>query len=291
MITDGASAVRYNDVPVEPSNSQSTLSRQRARLHEIIFEADTRAGRFFDIALFWAILLSVATVALESVAQIRASYGPQLRLLEWLFTVLFSIEYALRLYSVSRPVKYAVSFFGLVDLLAVMPSYLSLFVAGAQSLLIIRMLRLLRIFRVLKLVHYLSEAAALTAALKASRRKITVFLGTVLNIAAIVGALMYLIEGEASGFTSIPRSMYWAVVTMTTVGYGTIVPVTPLGQLVSALLMILGYGILAVPTGIVSAELVRQDRKTSLNTQACSSCSAEGHDDDATHCKYCGERL
>jgi len=260
-------------------------------LHEIIFEADTRAGRFFDVALLWAILLSVGTVLLESVAEVRAHYGPELRFLEWFFTVLFTIEYVLRLYSVARPLKYACSFFGLVDLLAVIPTYVSLFVAGAQSLLIIRVLRLLRVFRVLKLAHYLSEAEVLTAALRASRRKIVVFLGAVLNIAAIVGALMYLVEGEASGFTSIPRSMYWALVTMTTVGYGTIVPVTPLGQFLSALLMVLGYGILAVPTGIVSVEMARQDRTTSTSTQACPSCSAEGHDDDAVHCKHCGEQL
>ena len=209
--------------------------------------------------------------------------------MEWLFTVTFTIEYLLRLYCVRRPLRYALSFFGLVDLIAVIPTYLSLLVTGTQSLLVIRTLRLLRIFRVLKLAKYLGEAHVLLAALRASRAKITVFLVAVLSIVVIMGSTMYLVEGEEHGFTSIPTSMYWAVVTMTTVGYGDITPTTVLGRTLSAMLMILGYGIIAVPTGIVSAELVRAPK--TVSTQACPSCSAEGHDHDATHCKYCGTSL
>ena len=261
----------------------------RGRLHEVIFEADTPAGKAFDVSLLALILLSVLAVMLDSVSWVSEAYGDRLRVVEWVFTIAFSIEYLLRLYSVRRPLRYAFSFFGLVDLVAIIPTYLSLFVAGTQSLLVIRALRLLRVFRVLKLAQYLGEADEFLRALRASRAKITVFLGTVLTVVLIMGALMYLIEGEESGFTSIPTSMYWAIVTMTTVGYGDITPTTVFGQMLSALLMILGYGIIAVPTGIVSAELVRVPK--AVSTQACPSCSAEGHDHDATHCKFCGHKL
>lgn len=267
----------------------ATRSRWRARLHEVIFEADTPAGRAFDVCLLVAILVSVITVVLESVAGIRREYGEVLRSVEWALTVAFTIEYGLRLVAVDRPWRYARSLFGLADLLAVVPTYLALLLPAAQSLMVIRAIRLLRVFRILKLAHFLDEAHQLVLALRASRRKITVFLGGIVTIVVIMGALMYLVEGEEHGFTSIPTSMYWAVVTMTTVGYGDVAPRTPLGQLLAAVLMILGYAIIAVPTGIVSVELARTGRPVSR--QACPACSAEGHDVDATHCKYCGAPL
>jgi voltage-gated potassium channel len=263
--------------------------RWRARLHEVIFESDTAAGRAFDLALFVAIVLSVVAVILESVAGIRQEYGHLLRVVEWSFTLAFSVEYVLRLMAVDRPWRYARSFFGVVDLLAIVPTYLALVVPDTQSLMVIRAVRLLRVFRVLKLVHFLSEAQVLMTALRASRRKITVFLGGIVSIVLVVGALMFLIEGEEHGFTSIPQSMYWAIVTMTTVGYGDIAPRTPLGQLLAAFLMIAGYGIIAIPTGIMSVELANVRRP--ISRQACPACSAEGHDVDAAHCKYCGARL
>ena len=264
---------------------------RRARLHEIIFEADTRAGRAFDLALIWLILLSVATVVLESVRDVRAQYGELLYALEWLFTGLFTIEYVLRLFSVRRPLRYATSFFGVVDLLAIIPTYLSIFLPGSQYLLVIRILRLLRVFRLLKLSEYVTEADTLRLALRASRRKISVFISAVLLLVVIIGAVMYVIEGEAHGFTSIPLSIYWAIVTLTTVGYGDLSPQTPAGQILASIVMILGYGIIAVPTGIVTVELAQATRRGQVSTQACPSCSAQGHDADAVHCKYCGARL
>jgi voltage-gated potassium channel len=261
----------------------------RRRLHEIIFEADTPAGRAFDVALLVAILLSVLAVLLESMAELRQDYGGVLRAVEWTFTGLFTIEYALRLVSVTRPGRYAFSFFGLVDLLAILPTYLALAVPAAQSLMVIRAIRLLRVFRILKLARFLEDADLLIRALTASRRKITLFLGGLVTLALIMGTLMYLIEGEEHGFTSIPRSMYWAVVTMTTVGYGDIVPQTTLGRILAAAVMILGYSIIAVPTGIVSVELARVSRPVS--TQACPACGRQGHDVDARHCKHCGAAL
>ncbi len=263
----------------------------RERLHEVVFEADTPAGKAFDMVLILSILISVVVVMVDSVEPIHARYGEWLLRLEWTLTALFTIEYLVRLASVRRPSGYAFSFFGVVDLLAIIPTYLSLFVAGTQSLLVIRTLRLLRIFRVFKLGYYLSEARVLMAAMKASQAKITVFLASVLSIAVVMGALLYLIEGEASGFTSIPRGMYWAVVTMTTVGYGDIAPETVLGQVAASGLMVLGYAIIAVPTGIVSAELVQASTNRVVSTQACPNCAAEGHDHDAVCCKYCGARL
>jgi len=263
---------------------------RRARLHEIIFEAETPAGRRFDLALIWLILLSVATVILESVRPVREQYGDTLYALEWLFTLLFTFEYLLRLLSVRRPLRYATSFFGVVDLLAVIPTYLSLFVPGSQYLLVIRILRLLRVFRLLKLSEYVAEADTLRRALRASRRKISVFLSAVVLLVIIIGALMYVVEGEEHGFTSIPVSIYWAVVTLTTVGYGDLSPRTPLGQMLASVVMIIGYGIIAVPTGIVSVELAQAARQN-VTTQSCPSCGAEGHDPDAICCKYCGANL
>ena len=262
----------------------------RARLHEIIFEADTPGGKLFDVLLILSIVISVVLVMLDSVGGIRRSYGRLLFIGEWLFTVLFTIEYLLRLYSVGRPLSYATSFFGVVDLLAILPSYLSIFFPGTHYLLVIRILRVLRIFRVLKLVQYLGEIQILSRALLASRRKITVFLFAVLSLVVVFGSLMYLIEDPEHGFTSIPRSIYWAIVTLTTVGYGDISPQTALGQAISAVIMVIGYGIIAVPTGIVTSELSKSYKK-SVSTQACPQCSAEGHDVDAKYCKYCGAAL
>lgn len=262
----------------------------RARLHEVIFEADTPAGRAFDALLLLLIVTSVTVVMLESVASVRDEHGWLLIRLEWLFTGLFTIEYLLRLYSVRAPWKYATSFFGVVDLLAVIPTYVSLLIPGAQALLVIRVLRVLRIFRVFKLAEYLNESRALWVALKASSRKIFVFLFAIMNIVVVMGALIYVIEGPARGFSSIPTSMYWAVVTVTTVGYGDLAPITAAGKLVAVVLMLVGYGIIAVPTGIVSAEVVKVVRGQ-ISTQACLHCGAEGHQYDAVHCRKCGEKL
>lgn len=277
----------HERVPV----AERPATRRRARLHEVIFESDTRAGRIFDLTLIWLILLSVATVVLESVREVREQYGGVLHALEWVFTGLFTIEYGLRLLSVRHPLRYARSFFGVVDLLAIVPTYLSILVPGSHYLLVIRILRLLRVFRLLKLSEYVTEADVLRLALRASRRKISVFISAVVLLVVIIGALMYVIEGEANGFTSIPRSIYWAIVTMTTVGYGDLSPRTALGQMVASIVMIIGYGIIAVPTGIVSVELAHAVRQKQVTGQACPSCAAEGHDPDAICCKYCGTQL
>ncbi|HZI10229.1 MAG TPA: ion transporter [Myxococcus sp.] len=275
----------------------SSLSEQspmgggfRARLHTIIFESDTPAGKAFDVALLWAIVFSVITVMLESVASLREQYGPWLRATEWFFTGLFTVEYVLRLIAVRRPFAYAGSFFGGVDVMALLPTYLSLVFPGAQSLLVVRVLRLLRVFRVLKLAHLLGQAEVLMTALRASRPKIIVFLGAVLTVIVIAGSVMYLVEGPANGYDSIPRGMYWAVVTMTTVGFGDITPKTVLGQFLASVLMVMGYGILAVPTGIVSVELAAATRGP-VHTQACPGCGTQGHDLDARYCKHCGHVL
>ena len=262
----------------------------RARLHEIIFEADTPEGRLFDLLMMLAILSSVVVVLLESVASVRAQAGPTLRRLEWGFTILFTIEYLLRLATVRSPMRYARSTLGIIDLLAILPSYVSLVFPGGQSLLVIRLLRLLRVFRVLKLAEYLRESRTLVQALRASGRKIAVFLLAVMTIVVVVGTLMYVIEGERHGFTSIPISIYWAVVTLTTVGYGDLAPATTLGRSLAVVLMLTGYGIIAVPTGIVTAELRRAMGPT-ISTQACPACGVGGHEADATYCRRCGTKL
>ncbi len=269
-----------------------TRAAWRERTHEIIFEADTRAGKLFDVALLIAILLSVLAVMLDSVYPART----ELRVIEWVFTILFSIEYILRLSCVGKPHRYALSFFGVVDLLAILPTYIALFVdpeSGAQALLVIRALRLLRVFRVLKLARYLSEAKALRRALWVARAKIAVFLTTILIVVAILGSAMYIIEGdpdEVTGFDSIPQSMYWAVVTMTTVGYGDVTPQTAWGKVVTVVITLIGYTMIIVPTGIISAELARPHMRQ-VSTQACRECSREGHEIDAKHCKFCGAEL
>lgn len=266
------------------------LSPHQRKLHEIIFEADTKAGKQFDIILLFSIMLSVLVVILDSVSSINAKYGEFLFYCEWFFTILFSIEYIFRLYSVGKPIMYARSFYGIVDLVSILPTYLSLILPGGQIFITIRLLRMLRVFRVLKVVQYIGAANHLTQALKASRKRITVFVFTVVIIVVIVGSLMYAIEGEENGFINIPKSIYWAIVTLTTVGYGDLSPQTSLGQMLASIIMILGYGIIAVPTGIVTSEMTRM-RMKSANTQSCPSCSADNHDTDAKHCKYCGERL
>jgi len=260
----------------------------RQRLHEIIFEADTPAGKLFDVVLILSILISVIVVMLDSVADLNLKYGQLFLFLEWFFTLLFTAEYILRLSCIGRPTKYARSFYGIVDLLSILPSYVSLLLPSGKFFLVIRILRLLRVFRVLKLVQYVGESNYLQRALWASRRKISVFLLSVFLLMVIFGSVMYIVEGAENGFTSIPRSIYWAIVTMTTVGYGDISPQTSLGQAIASLVMILGYGIIAIPTGIVTAELTH---KQNVSTQVCPECSAEGHDVDAKHCKFCGADL
>lgn len=265
----------------------------RDRIHEIIFEADTPTGKRFDIALMILIVLSVIVVMLESSEEWEAKYSSLFFVLEWIFTIVFTIEYILRLTVTIRPMKYALSFYGIIDLIAILPSYLSFFLVGTQYFVIIRILRLLRVFRVFKLGQFLTEGDQLRRAMVASRNKITVFLFAVTLLVVLIGSVMYLIEGgQNDGFSSIPRAVYWAIVTLTTVGYGDITPQTDVGQFLSAIVMILGYAIIAVPTGIVTSEMFDQAatrRKT--NTQVCRYCTKEGHDDDATYCKYCGGRL
>lgn len=261
----------------------------RLRLYEIVFEAETKAGRAFDLILIWLIFISVLIVMLESVKEIREEYGSALLFIEWIFTLLFSFEYLLRLVSVRRPIRYILSFYGIVDLLAILPTYISFFVPGTHYLLTIRILRLLRIFRILKLAEYITEARVITSALKASRRKISVFLLAVLSMVTVIGSLIYVIEGEENGFTSIPTSIYWAIVTLTTVGYGDLSPKTALGKSLASIVMILGYAIIAVPTGIVTAELTRSSK--AVSTQVCPDCHAQDHDSDAVFCKHCGTHL
>lgn len=264
----------------------------RRRLHEIIFEADTPAGKRFDVLLIVSIVLSVTAVMLDSVQSVRNEYGGIFFFFEWGFTLLFTAEYFLRLYCVGRPRLYATSFYGVVDLLAILPTYISLILPGSQFLLVIRILRVLRIFRVFKLVQYLGEVDFLLKALRASGRKIAVFLFTVLTLVTIFGSLMYIIEDAQNGFTSIPRSIYWAIVTLTTVGYGDITPRTEIGQALAAMIMIFGYAIIAVPTGIVTVEMAQAFKeKETISTQSCPQCSAEGHDSDAKFCKFCGSAL
>ena len=261
----------------------------REKLHTIIFEADTRAGKLFDIVLLWAILISILVVMLESVESISEAYSTEIKIIEWSFTILFSIEYIARIIAVKKPLKYIFSFYGVIDLLSILPSFLGLFITGTHSLSVIRSVRLLRIFRILKLVRYVNAAQVLKTALIASKDKITVFLFAIVSLAIILGTLMYIIETPESGFTSIPRSIYWAIVTLTTVGYGDISPVTVLGQTIASIVMIMGYSILAVPTGIVGVELAKLESR--ISSQSCPDCSEEGHDLDAEYCKYCGGKL
>lgn len=270
------------------------------KIHEVIYEADTPMGKGFDIILIILIIISVIIVMLESIKELDAKYHSILLAFEWIITIFFTIEYIARVISIKKPLKYIFSFYGIIDLLSTIPLYISYILAGSQVLLAIRALRLLRVFRILKLVQFLGEASQLKSALKASRAKIIVFLFAVLIVSVLLGTLMYLVEGEEAGFTSIPISIYWTIVTLTTVGYGDIAPITPQGQFIATLIMLVGYGIIAVPTGIVTVEFGKQTKGNSnakegtyvhVNTQSCPSCSAEGHRDDASHCYNCGSKL
>jgi voltage-gated potassium channel len=265
------------------------MNRIKEKIYEIIFEADTPEGKAFDVVLLIVILLSVLLVMLESVPSIRESYGTELRLMEWVITAVFTIEYLLRILIVVKPIRYIFSFYGIIDFLSIVPTYLSILILGSQSLAVIRILRLLRVFRILKLTRYTYAGRTLMRALWSSRQKISVFIFFVLILVVIFGTIMYLIEGESHGFISIPQSIYWAIVTLTTVGYGDISPQTPLGQFLASFIMILGYAIIAIPTGIVTAEMIKT--VTSQNTQVCPNCLHDKHEDDAIYCKKCGTPL
>ena len=265
----------------------------KQRLYIIVFESNTFLGKLFDEVLLGAILLSVIAVLLDRVDEIKSEYGEAHYIIEWAFTILFLIEYIIRIYICEKPKDYVFSFYGIIDLLSILPTFLSLIFAGVHSLLIIRSIRLIRVFRILKMVRYLGEASSLMMALKASRAKIIVFIGVLLSLTVILGTLMYLIEGGENGFTSIPRSIYWAVVTLTTVGYGDIAPGTTFGQIVATAIMILGYGIIAVPTGIVSAEISNQSKKIDMKNpgQYCDQCGTKRKRAEAKYCHNCGSPL
>lgn len=266
--------------------------RLKRRIYEIVFEADTPAGKLFDVVLIWSIILSVILVIVESVHEYSIEFQPLFTAGEWLFTVLFLLEYICRIYVVRKKTAYIFSFFGIIDLLSVLPTMVSLLIPGAQYLMVIRILRLLRVFRVFKLAGYIAEAEVLLKALIASSRKILVFLSTIAVLVVVIGAIMYVIEGPAHGFRDIPTSIYWAVVTLTTVGYGDISPQTGVGMFFASIVMVMGYAIIAVPTGIMTVELSNLDRKRSKpTTQVCHNCMREGHDYDAVFCKYCGGRI
>jgi voltage-gated potassium channel len=269
---------------------QSKPVTWRQKLHEVIYESHTPAGKAFDVVLLVLILLSIIVVMLDSVPVLHRRYNYLFLRVEWTFTALFTIEYLLRLLAVRKPMLYATSFLGVIDLLAIIPSYLSLIFIGTQSLLVVRSLRLLRIFRIFKLTHFLSELQFLSSAMRASLKKIAVFMLVVLMLVIILGSVMYLVEGPEHGFNSIPESIYWAIVTLTTVGYGDISPETPLGRFIATIVMFIGYGIIAVPTGIVTSEMVGL-RKGEEHQEVCPQCGREGHDRDAHYCKWCGEKL
>ena len=274
--------------------SKSNQSKSwREKIHEIIYEADTPAGKLFDVLLLIVILISIVLVMLESVESIEAEYSAILNTSEWIITILFSLEYIVRIIIVKKPRAYIFSFYGIIDLLSTIPKYLSLFFVGTHSLIALRALRLMRVFRILKLTRFIGETANLGKALKRSRAKIAVFLSFVIVLCVILGTVMYLIESEQdSGFSSIPRSVYWAVVTLTTVGYGDIAPITALGQFIASLIMILGYGIIAIPTGIVTSEMTKTEEKLiPHNTQACLNCNETYHQDDAEYCHKCGYKI
>ena len=270
-------------------NNKQQKTSFKHRLHEIIYEADTPSGKFFDVVLLIAILASILFVMLESVPSINDEYGKFLNIAEWVITILFSVEYILRIVAIKKPWKYVFSFYGIIDFLSTIPKYLSLILVGTHNLAALRALRLLRVFRILKLARFIGASNRLLVALRASRAKIAVFLFFVVILCIILGTLMYMIEGADNGFTSIPRSVYWAIVTLTTVGYGDIAPGTPLGQLIASAIMILGYAIIAIPTGIVGSEMVKTMVHT--NTQACPNCLKENHQDGAGFCYHCGNKL
>ncbi|MCC5918525.1 MAG: ion transporter [Cryomorphaceae bacterium] len=271
------------------ANTVSEFTKIKKRLAHIVFESDDKMSKGFDLVLLLAILLSVLAAILDSVHEIHRDYEKTLFLAEWSFTVLFTLEYGLRIWLSRNKKGYVFSFYGLIDFLAILPAYLSLIVINTQFLIVVRALRFLRILRILKLGRYIQESRTLMRALKASRIKIGVFIGTVLTLVLVMGTIMFIVEGPGNGFTSIPRSMYWAIVTLTTVGYGDISPITPLGQFIASIIMLLGYGIIAIPTGIVSSEMVRES--TRMRRTLCKKCKSDNHDVDAEFCKYCGELL
>ena len=270
---------------------KQTKKNWKSRLHEVIYEADTKEGKLFDVVLLFLIIASILVVMLESVKSFSEQHAELLNYAEWIITILFSIEYIARIISIKKPSEYIFSFYGIVDFLSTIPKYLSIFlVGGGTALVALRALRLLRVFRILKLARFIGASNHFVKALKASKAKIMVFLSFVIILCIILGSVMYLVESEAnSGFTSIPRSVYWAIVTMTTVGYGDIAPLTPLGQFIASIIMILGYGIIAVPTGIVTSEMTKA--QVHINTQSCQNCTAEGHNDNAEYCYECGHKL
>ena len=276
-------------------DSRGSPGPARDATYRIIFEAETRLGKLFDIALILAILSSVTVVMLDSVPEIAERHHGALRFAEWFFTGVFTIEYMARIWCVASKKKYALSFFGIVDLLSVIPTYLSLLIPGIEVLADVRILRVVRVFRILKLVQYMGEAEVLVATLKASRFKIAVFLITVMSIVVVIGSMIYLIEGPENGFTSIPRGLYWSVVTLTTVGYGDVTPQTGLGQALAVILMIMGYALIAVPTGLFSAEFVQQNKAPQEQSrppaQSCPGCGTLEADQQADYCRYCGQRL
>lgn len=263
----------------------------RSRLHDVIYESNTPAGKTFDISLLALIIASIVVVMLDSIPMYHARYGDFFYMLEWGFTIIFTIEFVLRLISLEQPLRYVLSFLGLVDLLAIIPSYLSLFYAGAQALLVFRALRLLRVFRIFRLKHFMSEMQFLMVAIRGSLRKIAIFMLIVFTIVIILGSMMHLIEQRQNGFESIPASIYWAIVTITTVGYGDIAPATPLGKLVASVIMLIGYGIIAVPTGILTTEFALAASRKDQHHEVCPVCGREGHDANANYCKYCGGKL
>ena len=271
--------------------SKGKPSSLKSRLYEIVFESDTPAGKTYDIGLLICIVVSVIVVAMESISTLPIQFDRWLYILEWFFTIIFTLDYIARLWIVNRKRQYIFSFFGIIDLLSILPTYLGLFLVGAQSFMVIRSIRLLRIFRIFKLSRYVGEGQNLAQALRSSRPKIIVFLVTISTSVIITGTVMYMVEGPEHGFTSIPKSIYWAIVTMTTVGYGDLAPQTTLGQTLASFIMILGYGIIAVPTGIVSAEMVALKHKEKITSQVCPHCLKEGHDHDAVFCKFCGGTL
>ncbi len=289
------------------SKGEKSKYNWKNKLHEIIYEADTPMGKWFDLILILLIIISVILIMLESVKEIDVKYHTQLLFLEWVVTIFFTIEYIARIISIKRPSRYIFSFYGIIDFISTIPLYLSYLFAGSQVLLAFRIFRMLRIFRILKLVKFIGEASQLKQALSASRTKIVVFIYVVLILSVMMGTIMYLIESEEAGFTSIPRSIYWTIVTLTTVGYGDIAPQTNLGQFIATIIMVLGYGIIAVPTGIVTAEFAagfkhngekenQNNGSTNkhgihLNTQSCPYCTMDGHRDEATHCYNCGNLL
>jgi voltage-gated potassium channel len=263
----------------------------QAKLHDVIYESNTPAGKAFDVGLLILIISSIAVVMLDSITEWHGRYGDTFYVLEWVFTLLFTAEYTLRLICIRHPMRYATSFLGIIDFLSIMPTYLSLFYAGTQALLVVRSLRLMRIFRIFKLTHFVSEMHFLSTAIRASLKKIAIFMLIVVTLMIITGSVMYLIESGENGFTSIPTSIYWAIVTTTTVGYGDISPTTPLGKFFASLMMLMGYGIIAVPTGILTSEMAMAFRNKANSIEVCPGCGMEGHDGDAIHCKRCGSLL